>query len=203
MPVFFIAVIGLSVLLLATVFRSIVVPIKAALMILLSVGVGFGVVTALFQWGWFSAITGIDTTGPVESFLPMMLFAVLFGLSMDYEVFLMTRVQEEFLGSKDARYAVERGQAVTFRVIIAAGLIMSSVFFSFVLVDARAIKEFGFGLGAAILADALIVRMVLVPSIMHLVGSSAWWFPARLDRILPNISVEGAPAPEVARVSEE
>ena len=204
MPFFFPAVIGLSVLLLATVFRSIIVPLKAAPMIVLSVGVGFGVVTALFQWGWLSQITGIDTTGPVESFLPMMLFAVLFGLSMDYEVFLMTRVREEFLGSGDARYAIERGQAVTFRVIIAAGLIMSSVFFSFALVDARVIKEFGFGLGTAILTDALIVRMVLVPSIMHLVGDSAWWFPTWLDRLLPDISVEGAPmVPEVAGGSDD
>ena len=129
----------------------------------------------------------------------MMLFAVLFGLSMDYEVFLVTRVQEEFLGTGDAGDAVERGQAVTFRVIIAAGLIMSSVFFSFALVDARVIKEFGFGLGTAILADALIVRMVLVPSIMHLVGNSAWWFPNWLDRFLPNISVESPQmVPEVA-----
>ena len=134
----------------------------------------------------------------------MMLFAVLFGLSMDYEVFLMTRVREEFLGSGDARYAIERGQAVTFRVIIAAGLIMSSVFFSFALVDARVIKEFGFGLGTAILTDALIVRMVLVPSIMHLVGDSAWWFPTWLDRLLPDISVEGAPmVPEVAGGSDD
>ena len=199
MPLFFVAVIGLSVLLLAMVFRSVIVPLKAALMILLSVGVGFGPVTALFQWGWLSGLTGVDSTGPVESFLPMMLFAVLFGLSMDYEVFLVTRVQEEYLGRGDARYAVERGQAVTFRVIIAAGLIMSSVFFSFALVDARVIKEFGFGLGTAILADALIVRMVLVPSIMHMVGDRAWWFPNWLDRVLPDISVEAMPiAPQRA-----
>jgi RND superfamily putative drug exporter len=191
MPIFFLAVIGLSVLLLAVVFRSLIVPLKAALMILLSVGVGFGVITALFQWGWLSVITGVDSTGPIESFLPMMLFAVLFGLSMDYEVFLVTRVHEEFLSTGDGRYAVERGQAVTFRVIIAAGLIMSSVFFSFALVDFRVIKEFGFGLGIAILADALIVRMVLVPSIMHLVGNNAWWFPSWLDRLLPRVSVEG------------
>jgi RND superfamily putative drug exporter len=191
MPVFFVAVIGLSVLLLAVVFRSIIVPIKAALMILLSVGVGFGVVTALFQWGWLSGITGVDSTGPIESFLPMMLFAVLLGLSMDYEVFLVTRVQEEFLNTGDGSLAVERGQAVTFRVIIAAGLIMSSVFLSFALADARVIKEFGFGLGTAILADALLVRMVLVPSIMHLAGNNAWWFPAWVDKRLPSVSVDG------------
>ena len=199
LPVFMAAVIGMSVILLMIVFRSVVVPLKAALMIALSVGVGFGVVTAVFQWGWAQGLIGLDSTGPVESFLPMMLFAVLFGLSMDYEVFLITRVHEEYLRSGDGKLAVERGQAMTFRVIIAAALIMSSVFFSFVLVDQRVIKEFGVGLGTAILADALIVRMVLVPAVMHLFGNRAWWFPSWLDRALPNLSVESpsqsAPAP--------
>ena len=195
LPVFMAAVIGMSVILLMIVFRSVVVPLKAALMIALSVGVGFGVVTAVFQWGWGQGLIGLDSTGPVESFLPMMLFAVLFGLSMDYEVFLITRVHEEYKISGDGRLAVQRGQAMTFRVIIAASLIMSSVFFSFTLVDERVIKEFGIGLGTAILADALIVRMVLVPSVMHLFGNRAWWFPSWLDRALPNLSVEGQPAP--------
>ncbi len=195
MPLFFAAVIGLSVILLAVVFRSILVPIKAALMILLSVGVGLGVVTAIFQWGWLSGLLGVTTTGPVESFLPMMIFAIVFGLSMDYEVFLLTRVQEEYLTSGKAAAAVQRGQAITFRVIIAAALIMSSVFLSFTLVDTRVIKEFGFGLGITILADAIIVRMILVPSAMHLFGEKAWWFPAWLARITPNIGVEGEPRP--------
>ncbi|MDA1035268.1 MAG: MMPL family transporter, partial [Chloroflexi bacterium] len=196
LPIFTAAVIGLSVILLMLVFRSILVPLKAAAMIALSVGVGFGVVTAVFQWGWGQSLIGLDATGPVESFLPMMLFAVLFGLSMDYEVFLMTRVHEEFKNTGNGKLAMERGQAVTFRVIIAAGLIMSSVFFSFALGDQRVIKEFGIGLGTAIITDALIVRMVLVPSIMHLLGNAAWWFPTWLDRVLPNLSVEGAePAP--------
>ena len=190
LPVFVAVVIGLSVLLLAVVLRSILVPIKAALMILLSLGVGFGVVTAIFQWGWLGGLLGVSSTGPVESFLPMMLFAIVFGLSMDYEVFLLTRVQEEYLGSRQASAAVQRGQAITFRVIIAAGLIMSSVFLSFTLVDTRVIKEFGYGLGIAILADALLVRMVLVPSLMHLFGKAAWWFPAWLDRRLPRIGVD-------------
>ena len=198
LPIFMAAVIGVSIILLMIVFRSIVVPLKAALMIALSVGVGFGVVTAVFQWGWGQGLIGLDSTGPVESFLPMMLFAVLFGLSMDYEVFLITRVREEYLSSGDGKLAVERGQAMTFRVIIAAALIMSSVFFSFVLVDERVIKEFGLGLGTAILADALIVRMVLVPSIMHLFGNRAWWFPSWLDRALPNLSVEGEIQPVAA-----
>ena len=202
LPVFVAAVIGLSVLLLAVVFRSILVPIKAALMILLSLGVGFGVVTAVFQWGWLGGLLGVGSTGPVESFLPMMLFAIIFGLSMDYEVFLLTRVQEEYLGSRQASAAVQRGQAITFRVIIAAALIMSSVFLSFTLVDTRVIKEFGYGLGIAILADALLVRMVLVPSLMHLFGNAAWWFPAWLDRCLPSISVDVEPAnPELPRSS--
>ena len=191
--IFIPAVLSVSILLLALVFRSIVVPIKAALMIALSVGVGFGVVTAVFQLGWGASLIGVDTKGPVESFLPMMLFAVLFGLSMDYEVFLITRVHEEYRASGDGRLAVERGQAKTFRVIIAAALIMSSVFFSFVLVDFRVIKEFGIGLGVAILADALLVRMVLVPSVMHLFGNRAWAFPAWLDRALPDLSVGAAP----------
>ena len=190
LPVFVAVVIGLSVLLLAVVFRSIVVPIKAALMILLSLGVGFGVVTAVFQWGWLGGLLGITSTGPVESFLPMMLFAIVFGLSMDYEVFLLTRVQEEYLGSRQASAAVQRGQAITFRVIIAAALIMSSVFLSFTLVDTRVIKEFGYGLGVAILADALLVRMILVPSLMHLFGNAAWWFPSWLEQRLPSISVD-------------
>jgi len=191
LPIFTAAVIGVSVLMLMLVFRSILVPLKAAAMITLSVGVGFGVVTAVFQWGWGQSLIGLDSTGPVESFLPMMLFAVLFGLSMDYEVFLITRVHEEYLATGDGRLAVQRGQAVTFRVIIAAGLIMSSVFFAFALGDQRVIKEFGIGLGTAIITDALIVRMVLVPAIMHLFGNAAWWFPSWLDRALPNLSVEG------------
>ncbi|MCZ6805610.1 MAG: MMPL family transporter [Deltaproteobacteria bacterium] len=194
LPIFTAAVIGLSVILLMVVFRSVLVPLKAALMIALSVGVGFGVVTAVFQWGWGLGLIGLDSTGPVESFLPMMLFAVLFGLSMDYEVFLMTRVHEEFKRTGDGKLAVERGQAMTFRVIIAAGLIMSSVFFAFALGEQRVIKEFGIGLGTAIITDALIVRMVLVPSIMHLFGNAAWWFPRWLDRALPNLSVEAAEA---------
>lgn len=194
LPIFVAAVIGLSMLLLAVVFRSILVPIKAALMILLSLGVGFGVVTAVFQWGWLGGLLGVSSTGPVESFLPMMLFAIVFGLSMDYEVFLLTRVQEEYLGSRQASSAVQRGQSVTFRVIIAAALIMSSVFLSFTLVETRVIKEFGYGLGIAILADALLVRMMLVPSLMHLFGNAAWWFPTWLDRRLPIISVDAAPA---------
>lgn len=195
LPIFIPAVLGLSFILLMAVFRSIVIPLKASVMVLASVSVAFGVLVAIFQWGWLGGLIGVDKTGPVESFLPMMLFAVLFGLSMDYEVFLVTRMQEEFQKTKNNAIAVARGQAVTMRVIIAAALIMSSVFFSFTLVDFRVIKEFGLGLGVAILIDALVVRMMLVPSIMHLFGARTWWFPRWLDRILPRITVEAETAP--------
>jgi len=193
MPLFFAMVIGLSFVLLAAVFRSILVPLKAALMILVSVGAAFGVLVAVFQWGWMGGLLGVDSTGPVESFLPMMMFAILFGLSMDYEVFLVTRMHEEYQRTGDNGEAVARGQAITMRVILAAGAIMTSVFLSFIIVDARVIKEFGIGLATAIFIDAALVRMVLVPSIMHLLGSRNWWFPAWLDKILPRLHVEAEP----------
>jgi len=193
LPIFLLLVVGLSMLLLAMVFRSILIPIKAALMTLVSLGVAFGVIVSVFQWGWLSGVLGTGGEGPVESFLPMMLFAILFGLSTDYEVFLITRIHEEHQRTGHNGEAVARGQAVTMRVILAAGAIMGSVFLSFVLGDQRVIKEFGLGLGIAILADALLVRMLLVPSIMHLVGHRNWWFPAWLDRLLPRLHVEPEP----------
>ncbi|MDA1189113.1 MAG: MMPL family transporter [Chloroflexi bacterium] len=207
MPIFFLAVIGLSMLLLAMVFRSVVVPIKAALMILVSVAAAFGVLVAVFQWGWLGGLLGVDSTGPIESFLPMMMFAVLFGLSMDYEVFLVTRMHEEYQRTKNNSEAVSRGQATTMRVILAAAAIMTAVFASFIIVDERVIKEFGIGLATAIFVDAVLVRMVLVPSIMHLVGDRTWWFPKWLDKLLPRLHVEaeeeklsGAPSGETAAV---
>jgi RND superfamily putative drug exporter len=190
LPIFLVLVVGLSMVLLAMVFRSILIPIKAALMTLVSLGVAFGMIVAVFQWGWLSGVLGTGGEGPVESFLPMMLFAILFGLSTDYEVFLITRMHEEYQRTGRNGEAVARGQAVTMRVILAAGAIMGAVFLSFALGDQRVIKEFGLGLGIAILADALLVRMVLVPSIMHLVGRRNWWFPAWLDRLLPRLHVE-------------
>jgi len=193
LPIFLVLVVGLSMVLLAMVFRSILIPIKAALMTLVSLGVAFGVIVAVFQWGWLSGVLGTGGEGPVESFLPMMLFAILFGLSTDYEVFLITRIHEEHQRFGRNGEAVARGQAVTMRVILAAGAIMGAVFLSFVLGDQRVIKEFGLGLGIAILADAILVRMVLVPSIMHVVGESNWWFPASLDRVLPRLHVEPEP----------
>jgi RND superfamily putative drug exporter len=201
MPIFFAIVIGLSILLLAAVFRSVVVPIKAALMNLLSIGATYGVVVAIFQWGWAKDVFGIARTGPVDSFLPMMLFAILFGLSMDYEVFLLSRIREDYLHTRKAGEAVAHGLSVTARVIAAAAAIMVCVFLSFVLGDDRVIKEFGIGLATAVFVDATIVRLVLVPSTMELLGDWNWWFPRWLDRVVPRLNVEGTIAPTPAPVA--
>jgi RND superfamily putative drug exporter len=190
LPLFIGVVVLLSFLLLAMVVRSLVVPLTAAVMNLLSVGAAFGVLTAVFQWGWLGAVFGVSRTGPVESFLPVMLFAILFGLSMDYEVFLIMRIHEEWLRTGDNREAVKRGLASTGRTITAAAAIMVLVFGSFILGGQRIIKEFGLGLAAAILVDAVVIRSALVPSLMLLVGRTNWWFPRWLDRSLPRIHVE-------------
>ena len=189
--VFFVAVLGASFLLLMAVFRSLVVPIKAVIMNLLSIGAAYGVLVAVFQWGWFGSLVGVEP-GPIEPFMPMMLFAVLFGLSMDYEVFLLSRMKEEYERTGDAVNSVADGLAATARVITAAALIMVFVFGSFVLEDQRAIKMFGLGLAAAVAVDASLVRMLIVPSTMELLGARNWWLPGWLDRILPNLNVEGS-----------
>ncbi|MCY3619232.1 MAG: MMPL family transporter [Acidimicrobiaceae bacterium] len=189
--VFFIAVLGASFLLLMAVFRSLVVPLKAVIMNMLSIGAAYGVLVAVFQWGWLGGLVGVEP-GPIEPFMPMMLFAVLFGLSMDYEVFLLSRMKEEFERTGDAVNSVADGLAATARVITAAALIMVFVFGSFVLEDQRAIKMFGLGLAAAVAVDASLVRMLIVPSTMELLGARNWWLPAWLDRILPNLDVEGS-----------
>ncbi len=195
--VFFVAVLGASFLLLMAVFRSLVVPLKAVIMNMLSIGAAYGVLVAVFQWGWLGGLIGIEP-GPIEPFMPMMLFAVLFGLSMDYEVFLLSRMKEEYERTGDAVNSVADGLAATARVITAAALIMVFVFGSFVFEDQRAIKMFGLGLAAAVAADASLVRMLIVPSTMELLGARNWWLPGWLDRILPNLNVEGShqePAP--------
>ena len=189
--VFFIAVLGASFLLLMAVFRSLVVPLKAVIMNMLSIGAAYGVLVAVFQWGWLGGLVGVEP-GPIEPFMPMMLFAVLFGLSMDYEVFLLSRMKEEFERTGDAVNSVADGLAATARVITAAALIMVFVFGSFVLEDQRAIKMFGLGLAAAVAVDASLVRMLIVPSTMELLGARNWWLPGWLDRILPNLDVEGS-----------
>jgi RND superfamily putative drug exporter len=190
LPVFIGVVVLLSFLLLALVFRSLLVPLKAAVMNLLSIAAAFGIVTAVFQWGWLGNVFGVSRPGPVEAFLPVMLFAILFGLSMDYEVFLVMRIHEEWLRTGDNRVAVRRGLSATGGTITAAAAIMIVVFGSFILGGQRVIKEFGVGLSAAIFVDAVIIRTALVPALMLLMGKANWWFPRWLDRALPRIHVE-------------
>lgn len=185
------AVLVLSFLLLMAVFRSLLVPLKAVIMNLLSIGAAYGIVVAIFQWGWGADIIGIGGAGPIDPFIPMMLFAIVFGLSMDYEVFLLSRMKEEFDRTGDNATAVADGLAATARVITAAALIMVAVFGSFVAGDDRTVKLFGMGLAVAVLIDATLVRMVLVPATMELLGARNWWIPKWLDRVLPKIDVEG------------
>ncbi len=186
----------LSFLLLMAVFRSLLVPLKAVIMNLLSVGAAYGILVAIFQWGWASEAIGVDRSGPIDAWIPMFLFAIVFGLSMDYEVFLLSRIKEEYdrsvrRGQPDNNTAVADGLALTARVITAAALIMFCVFGAFVLGDDRSLKLFGLGLAVAVLIDATIVRMILVPATMELLGDRNWWIPKWLDRILPKIDVEG------------
>jgi RND superfamily putative drug exporter len=198
LPLFIGVVVLLSALLLMIVFRSLLVPLKAVLMNLLSIGAAFGLIVAVFQWGWGASLIGVDATGPIISFFPIFLFSIVFGLSMDYEVFLMSRIHEEWERTKDASEAVHRGLALTGRVITAAAAIMVTVFASFMLGEDRIIKLFGLGLASAVFIDAVIIRSVLVPAIMQLLGKRAWWFPAGLDRLLPRLHVEpaeGDPSP--------
>jgi RND superfamily putative drug exporter len=190
LPLFIGVVILLSALLLMTVFRSVLVPLKAIVMNLLSIGAAFGIVVAVFQWGWGASLIGIDNTGPIISFFPIFLFAIVFGLSMDYEVFLMSRIHEEWEHTHEPTESVTRGLALTGRVITAAAVIMVTVFASFMLGDERVIKLFGLGLSSAVLLDAVVIRTVLVPAIMQLFGKSAWWFPDWLGKILPRLHVE-------------
>ena len=185
------AVLILSFLLLMAVFRSLLVPLKAVIMNLLSIGAAYGLIVAVFQWGWGKDLIGVDKAGPVETWAPMMLFAIVFGLSMDYEVFLLSRIKEEYDRTGDNASAVADGLAATARVITAAALIMVCVFAAFVLGDDRQLKLFGLGMAFAVFIDATIVRMVLVPATMELLGSRNWWIPKWLDRILPKIDVEG------------
>jgi RND superfamily putative drug exporter len=190
LPLFIGLVVLLSFLLLAIVFRSLLIPLTAAVMNILSIGAAFGILVAVFEWGYGGTLVGINQTGPVEAFLPVMLFAILFGLSMDYQVFLVTRIHEEYLKCGDNKIAVRNGLAATGKTITAAALIMILVFGSFIFGGQRVIKEFGIGLAAGIFVDAVFIRMCVVPSIMMLLGKANWWFPKSLDRILPELSVD-------------
>jgi RND superfamily putative drug exporter len=191
LPLFIALVVLMSFLLLMIVFRSFVIPFTAACMNLLSIGAAFGIVVAVFEWGYGGSIIGLNGTSPVEAFLPVMLFAILFGLSMDYQVFLVSRMHEEYIKSGgDNRIAVRNGLAATGKTITAAALIMILVFGSFILGGQRVIKEFGVGLAAGILVDAVLIRMCVVPSLMMLFGDANWWLPRWLDRVLPHVSVD-------------
>ncbi|MFG3055415.1 MMPL family transporter [Kitasatospora sp. NPDC048239] len=185
LPVFVAAVLAMSFLLLMLVFRSILVPLKAVLLNLLSIGAAYGIMVAVFQWGWGGALIGLEATVPIVSFIPMFLFAILFGLSMDYEVFLLSRVREEYLRTGDNGTAIVEGVSGTARTITSAALIMVAVFLSFAVAEDPSAKMFGLGLATAIFIDATVVRMVLVPATMTLLGRANWWLPTWLDRMLP------------------
>jgi RND superfamily putative drug exporter len=194
LPLFIGVVVLLSALLLLVVFRSLVIPLQAAVMNLLSIGAALGVIVAIFQWGWLGGLIGV-TNGPIESFIPVMLFAIVFGLSMDYEVFLVSRIHERWAHTRDNPRAVAEGLALTGRVVTAAAAIMVCVFLSFMLGEDRVIKEFGLSLASAVLLDALVIRCLLLPAVLHLIGRRTWSIPAWLDRILPHLNVEGTVLP--------
>jgi putative drug exporter of the RND superfamily len=198
LPLFFGIVILLSAALLFVIFRSIVIPIQAALMNLLTIGAALGVTVAVFQNGWFASVLGVQK-GPIEAWVPVIMFAVVFGLSMDYEVFLVSRIREQWVRTGNATVAVGDGIALTGRVITAAAAIMVCVFLSFTLGDERTLKEFGFGLAVAVFLDALVVRCVLLPAVLEILGPRTWWLPRWLDTRLPHINIEGETARALPR----
>jgi RND superfamily putative drug exporter len=203
LPLFIGVIVALGFLLLLVAFRSLLVPATAAVMNLLAAAASFGVIVAFFQWGWGSNLLGLGKAGPVEAFLPVIMLAVLFGLSMDYQVFLVSRMHEEWVHTHDNRHSVILGQATTGRVITAAAAIMIAVFTAFVFGGQRVIAEFGIGLAAAVFLDAFILRTVLVPSMMHIFGRANWWLPRAIDRRMPHLSVEPTEDEEKADVAAE
>jgi RND superfamily putative drug exporter len=190
LPLFLLVVVGLGFLALVLLFRSILVPLTGVATSVLSLAAAMGVTVAVFQWGWFAGIVGVESTGPIQPFLPIMVFAILFGLSMDYHVFLVSRMQEEWLHTADNVRAVRRGLAASGRVVAIAAAIMISVFAAFVLGNDPTIKLFGLGLASAVMFDAFIVRLIVVPSVMYQLGRANWWLPGWLDRVLPRVAVE-------------
>ncbi len=192
MPLFIAVVVGLSFILLLIAFRSLVIPLTAAVMNLLAAGGSFGLVVAIFQYGWLSDSMGAGPGGPIDAWIPVMLFAILFGLSMDYQVFLVSRMHEEWVHTRDNKRSVTIGQGETGGIITAAALIMIAVFLGFLVSPGRPIKIFGTGLAAAVFLDAFILRTMLVPSVMHIVGKANWYLPKWLERITPHVSVEPA-----------
>jgi len=202
LPWFLAAIVGLSFLLLVIAFRSLLIPATAAVMNLLAAAASFGVLTAFFEWGWGTSAFGLGKSGPIEAYLPVVTLAILFGLSMDYQVFLVSRMAEEWGRTRDNRKSVLAGQTDTARVITAAASIMIAVFVSFVFMSQRPVAEFGIGLAAAVALDAFVLRTVLVPAAMHLFGRANWWLPRALDRRIPHLAVEPPPAEPQARVPE-
>ncbi len=194
LPLFIGVVVLLSALLLMIVFRSLVIPLQAAVMNLLSIGASLGVIVAIFQWGWFGGLFGVQQ-GPIESFIPVMLFAIVFGLSMDYEVFLISRMHERWAHTHDHHRAIGEGLALTGRVVTAAAAIMVCVFLSFVSLEARVIQEFGLSLASAVFLDALVIRCLLLPAVLTIVGPITWKIPGWLGRILPRVNIEGTVLP--------
>ncbi|MEM9655909.1 MAG: MMPL family transporter [Actinomycetota bacterium] len=203
LPLFLGLVIGLTFVLLLVVFRSLAVPAKAAVAILISILASLGVVVAVFQWGWGASLIGVEETVPLVPILPALMFAILFGLSMDYEVFILSRIKEEYARSGDNPASVNRGLAATARIITAAALIMISVFGSFILTPGVEVKMFGVGLALAVLLDATLIRMVMVPASMVLLRKAAWWLPGWLDRTIPHVDIEGTQLPERGQPVDE
>jgi putative drug exporter of the RND superfamily len=196
------AVIFIAFILLTASFRSVVIPTKAAVLNILSIGAAYGVIVAIFQWGWGASLIGLHTTVPIPAYVPMLVFCIVFGLSMDYEVFLLSRIHEAWISTGDAHRAVAIGIGATAKVITTAAAIMVVVFTSFVLNTDPTVKMLAIGMAFAVLIDASLVRMVLVPSVMSLLGAHAWWMPRWLDRIVPQLRIEGgAAAPEDASVA--
>jgi RND superfamily putative drug exporter len=197
LPLFIGLVVLLSALLLLIVFRSFVIPLQAAVMNLLSIGASLGVVQAIFERGWLGGLIGVQP-GPIEAFIPVMVFAIVFGLSMDYEVFLVSRIHEEWRHRGDATAAVREGVASTGRVITAAAAVMVAVFISFATGDERALKLFGVALATAVFLDAIVIRSILMPAVLELFGRRTWAFPRSFDRRLPRLGIEPAIEPEPA-----
>ncbi len=188
---YLVLVVGLAFLLLIVVFRSILVPLKAALGFLLSVLAALGAVVAVYQWGWLSGLMGVEETGPIMSMMPIFMVGVVFGLAMDYEVFLVTRIREAHVHGEKPAQAVVTGFRYSARVVTAAAIIMIAVFSGFIGSSDSMVKMIGFGLAIAVLFDAFVVRMAIVPAVLALLGAKAWWLPKWLDRALPNVDVEG------------
>jgi RND superfamily putative drug exporter len=189
LPLYIGVVLLLAFVLLMTAFRSIVIPVKAALMALVSFLAAYGITIAVFQWGWMKGLVGLQDTVPIETFFPLMLFAILFGLSMDYEVFLVSRIHEEVEAGTEPGEAVTTGLATTGKIILSAGLIMTSVFLAFTTNPSPVVKQLAFGLAVAVAIDAIVIRLVVVPALLHLFGRETWWLPRWLDRILPHVRI--------------